>query len=57
MMTLTELMEHLRRYDVDDLVERLNINTEELISAFQDRIEELYDDLLIEEDETEIDED
>lgn len=44
--TVEELKERLARLDEVTLLELLNINSEELLEAFSDRIEGLYDKLL-----------
>jgi rRNA maturation endonuclease Nob1 len=58
MLTLEELKDRLaHRFDEVTLMERLDISSEELVQAFSDKIEELYDELVEEvtEDEEEDD--
>ncbi len=40
-----ELIERLRAYDVLTVIELLNINTDELIDAFLDKIDERYEEI------------
>lgn len=44
-MTLDELMEALKTYDEVDLLEILDISSEDLIAAFEDRIIDRQDQL------------
>jgi hypothetical protein len=57
MLTLEELKDRLaHRFDEVTLMERLDISSEELVQAFSDKIEELYDELVedvMDEDEEE----
>lgn len=48
--TFQELCEDLKKFDETTLLELLNITSEELIDAFQDKIEENLDRLLKETD-------
>lgn len=48
-ITLADLKQRiLDRVDPDRLVELLNLNTEQLVAAFEDEIEEKYDELVSE---------
>lgn len=53
MLTLTELFEKLKQVDEITLMERLEISSEDLIEAFKDRIENSYESLVEELDDTE----
>lgn len=53
MLTLNELREKLTRVDEITLMERLEISSEDLVERFVDRIEDRYDELLQEYDDTE----
>jgi hypothetical protein len=46
MLTLVEVKEKLMRIEETILLEILNINSEELVERFYDRIEERYDSLV-----------
>ncbi|NDB59604.1 hypothetical protein EB001_14325 [bacterium] len=48
--TFQELCEDLKKFDETTLLELLNITSEELVDAFQDKIEENLDRLLKETD-------
>ena len=48
--TFQELCEDLKKFDETTLLELLNITSEELVDAFQDKIEENLDRLLKEID-------
>lgn len=48
--TLEELKERLKRYDEVTILELLDINTEEIIERFEDKIEERFDKLAEDED-------
>ena len=52
-LTLPELCEKLRDIDEITLMERLNISSEDLISRFEDIIEDRFDELEAEFDEPE----
>lgn len=45
MLTLEEVKEKLTRVDEISLMEILNINSEDLVEAFEDRIDERYEEL------------
>jgi hypothetical protein len=45
MITLADLINHLKRIDEISLLEVLNINSEEIIDRFIDKIEDNYDKL------------
>lgn len=48
-VTIRELQERLsERRDPDEIVELLNVSSEELVEAFPDKIEEHYDELVSE---------
>ena len=49
-LVLEELKERLKRYDEVTLLEILNIDAEELIERFEDKIEDRFDKLSEEED-------
>lgn len=55
MITLVELCEKLKEMDEITLMERLHINSEELVVRFIDVIEEDFDSLIEEFDEPETD--
>ena len=47
-MTIAELQEYLvDHYDPDDLLEMLQINSEQLVEAFDHKIEERYEQLIL----------
>jgi hypothetical protein len=48
--TFQELCDDLKKFDETTLLELLNINSEELVDMFQDKIEENLDRLLKETD-------
>lgn len=48
--TFQELCEDLKKFDETTLLELLNINSEDLVDMFQDKIEENLDRLLKETD-------
>lgn len=52
-LTLVELCEKLQDLDEITLMERLGVNSEELVSRFIDVVEENYDELIEEFDEPE----
>jgi hypothetical protein len=52
-ITLEELKEKMKRWDELDILESLDITTEELIDTFSDTIEEKYDQLVKQEQEEE----
>jgi len=54
--TLPELMEHLMEKDQLELIELLSITSEEIVNRFDDRIEDLYDKLVEETDDSDEDE-
>lgn len=45
MLTLTELFEELKKVDEISILEVLNINSEDIVERFKDRIEENYEQL------------
>lgn len=46
-MTISELQEYLaEHYDPDDLLEMLHIDSEQLVHAFDHKVEEYYDQLI-----------
>lgn len=45
MLTLSDVINHLKRIDEISLLEILEISSEDIIDRFQDRIEEKYDSL------------
>lgn len=46
-VTIRELQERLaERYDPDEIVEVLDIASDELVEAFPDKVEEHYDELV-----------
>ena len=46
MLTIDEICDKiLSRYDPDEVVELLNITTEDLLDAFEFRVVEMYDEL------------
>lgn len=46
-ITVRELQERLaERYDPDEIVEVLDISSDELVEAFPDKVEEHYDELV-----------
>lgn len=46
-VTIRELQERLaERYDPDEIVEVLDITSDELVEAFPDKVEEHYDELV-----------
>ncbi len=49
-ITLEELKERLKRYDEVTLLELLDINADELVEKFEDKIEDRFDKLAAEED-------
>jgi len=51
MLTLREIQEKLKRYDEVSLLEVLDISSEDIVEKFLERIEERYDELLLELDE------
>jgi hemerythrin-like domain-containing protein len=53
-ITLVEIFEKLKqRYDPDELVELLEISSEELVDRFEDKIEDRYYEVLEELEEEE----
>lgn len=54
--TLPELMSHLMERDQLELIDLLSITSEELVNRFDDRIEDLYDQLVEETDDSDDDE-
>jgi hypothetical protein len=57
MLTLREIQEKLKRYDEVSLLEVLDISSEDIVEKFLERIEERYDELLLELDEYEDEDD
>lgn len=55
MLTLLEIQEKLKRYDEVSLLEVLEISSEDLVEKFIEKIEEKYDVLLEELEDTEDD--
>lgn len=56
MLTLVELKQRMsERLNPDELVEILNLSSEELVEVFQDKIEERFDYFLGEYDDEETD--
>lgn len=53
MITLTELSDKLKREEECSLLEMLNISSEDIVDRFSDLIEERYDVLVEEYEETE----
>lgn len=50
MLTLSELKEQLLKYyDPDDLVDVLNLTSEEILDAFEEKVYNIYKDGLLEE--------
>jgi len=47
MLTLNELCERLKHIDEISLMEVLEINSDEIVDRFVDKIEEMIDDLLL----------
>ena len=45
-MTLDELLERLKEYDIDDLIELLKITSEDLVEILEWDIKERYDELV-----------
>ena len=45
MVTLADLINHLKRIDEISLLEVLDISSEDLVDRFLDKIEDKYDDL------------
>jgi len=45
MLTLSDVINHLKRIDEISLLEILEISSEDIVDRFQDRIEEKYDSL------------
>lgn len=46
-ITIREIMERLiERWDADEILEALDISSTELVEAFQDKIEEHYEQLV-----------
>jgi hypothetical protein len=52
MITLRELIDKLKREDEILLLEVLHLRSEDLVEAFIDRIEERFDELALEFDDT-----
>lgn len=52
-MTLDELLERLKEYDLDDLIELLKLDTESLLEAMEWYIQENFDDIAKEVGEVE----
>lgn len=55
MITVGEMAEQLKRYPEQDVLEVLDISSEDIVDRFMDRVAERYDYLI--EDFTEVDED
>ena len=55
MLTLLEIQEKLKRYDEVSLLEVLEISSEDIVEKFIEKIEEKYDVLLEELEDTEDD--
>ena len=49
--TLNDLCEHLKTIDEIDLVEKLNITSEDLVDRFEDRITDKFDELVGEDED------
>jgi len=45
MLTLSDVINHLKRIDEISLLEILEISSEDIVDRFQDKIEEKYDSL------------
>ena len=45
MLTLSDVINHLKRIDEISLLEILEISSEDIVDRFQDKIEENYDSL------------
>ena len=56
MLTLPELSEKLLYFEVEELIELLDVSKEDIIERFQDYIEEAYDILIDEVEELDYDE-
>ena len=52
-MTLDELLERLKEYDIDDLIELLKITSEDLVEILEWDIKERFDELVKEVGEVE----
>lgn len=55
--TFNELKDHLKSLDEITLLEKLEINSEEIVDRFEDKIEEKQDQLLDEDSEDKEEED
>lgn len=53
MLTLTELQEKLKREEECSLLEILNLTSEDILDRFYDKVEERYEQLAKEFDDTE----
>jgi len=56
MNTFPEIMEKLKEKDQLEIVELLHISSDELVEMFSDKIDDYYDEIVIEVDDTENDE-
>ena len=56
MLTLTDLLDKLKKIDEISLMEVLDISSEDLVDRFVDKVEERYESLLEEFDELDSDE-
>ena len=56
MNTFPEIMEKLKEKDQLEIVELLHISSDELVEMFSDKIDDYYDKIVIEVDDTENDE-
>lgn len=57
MITLRELIEKLKREEETSLMEILDIHSDELVERFIDKVEEKFEKLSLEYDDSEYDED
>lgn len=56
MITLRELIEKLKREEETFLMELLDIHSDELVERFTDKIEDKYDELVLEFDDSDYEE-